>query len=177
MLTINSFPGDPSPARRRAWPWPTPENVALESSSSGTESGWATKKISWENFGGQSMGKAITNKTKHMDTILSLYNQNIWTLYGLEAMNIGKKNTILMWTCLLDFLAKWYRAARGQDLRSAPVVTNFTSTSGRFSTFQQLGGSVPSGKLTYNYGKSPYFNGKIHSEWPFSIAMLVITRG
>lgn len=43
-------------ARRKAWPWPTPENVALESSSSGTESGWAKqRRLGW--FGGQSMGK------------------------------------------------------------------------------------------------------------------------
>ena len=35
---------------------------------------------------------------------------------------------------------------------------------------------VPSGKLTYLYGKLPFFNGKTHYKWPFSIAMLVYQR-
>ena len=29
----------------------------------------------------------------------------------------------------------------------------------------------------HNYGKSPFFNGKIHYEWPFSIAFCMFTRG
>ena len=33
------------------------------------------------------------------------------------------------------------------------------------------------GKLTKNYGKSPFLMGKLTIRWPFSIAMLVITRG
>ena len=35
---------------------------------------------------------------------------------------------------------------------------------------------VPSGKLTFCYGKSPCFNGKIHYKSPFSIAMLNYQR-
>ena len=38
-------------------------------------------------------------------------------------------------------------------------------------------GPLPSGKRLHNYGKSPFSHGKIHYQWPFSIAMLVITRG
>ena len=35
---------------------------------------------------------------------------------------------------------------------------------------------LASGELTFCHGKSPFFNGKIHYKWPFSIAMLVHQR-
>ena len=35
---------------------------------------------------------------------------------------------------------------------------------------------LPSGKLSHNYGKSPFFNGKTHYKWSFSIAMLNYQR-
>ena len=35
---------------------------------------------------------------------------------------------------------------------------------------------LPSGKRLHNYGKSPFFNGKIHYKWSFSIAMLNYQR-
>ena len=38
-------------------------------------------------------------------------------------------------------------------------------------------GILPSGKLTVCYGKSPFLMGNQLFLWPFSIAMLVITRG
>ena len=36
---------------------------------------------------------------------------------------------------------------------------------------------IPSGKRLHSYGKSPFWMGKIHYLWPFSIATLIITRG
>jgi hypothetical protein len=35
---------------------------------------------------------------------------------------------------------------------------------------------LPSGKHTKNYGKSPFFHGKFHYKWWFSIVMLVYQR-
>ena len=35
---------------------------------------------------------------------------------------------------------------------------------------------LPSGKRLHNYGTSPFFMGKTHYKWPFSIAMLVYQR-
>ena len=37
-------------------------------------------------------------------------------------------------------------------------------------------GNIPSGKLSHSYGKSPFFYGKTHYKWPFSIAMLNYQR-
>ena len=74
-------------AQRKAWPWPTPENVALESSSSGTESGWAKqRRLGW-------------------------LGVNRWERdpkHGMKAMNMGRKDTIPTGIFLVDYLARWY---------------------------------------------------------------------
>ena len=45
-----------------------------------------------------------------------------------------------------------------------------------FDGFSHPNAHLPSGKLTELW-KITIFHGKTHSKWPFSIAMLVITRG
>ena len=74
-------------------------------------------------------------------------------------------------------LAKGSKTSKGRSGVLCPDLGTIWGPTGE--TCNELGRRnwpIPSGKHTKNYGKSPFFDGKINYKWPFSIAMLVYQR-
>ena len=87
---------------------------------------------------------------------------------GLQETEVQTPGPSMMPAALEVLTTSWFAPAG----MGTPKVPSLSSG----NCWAMFATQLPSGKLTFCYGKSPFLMGKIHYKWPFSIAMLNYQR-